>query len=68
MQIIIVGCGKVGMTLAEQLTNEGHNLVMIDTILKKFRKFQKNMTSWASWEMVPVFLSCRRQEWNKQIF
>lgn len=31
MQIIIVGCGKVGMTLAEQLTNEGHNLVMIDT-------------------------------------
>lgn len=31
MQIIIVGCGKVGMTLAEHLTNEGHNLVMIDT-------------------------------------
>lgn len=30
MQIIIVGCGKVGMTLAEQLTGEGHNLVMID--------------------------------------
>lgn len=31
MNIIIVGCGKVGMTLAEQLTNEGHDLVMIDT-------------------------------------
>ena len=31
MQIIIVGCGKVGMTLAENLSNEGHNLVMIDT-------------------------------------
>lgn len=30
MQIIIVGCGKVGMTLAENLSNEGHNLVMID--------------------------------------
>jgi len=30
MQIIIVGCGKVGMNLAEQLTSEGHNLVMID--------------------------------------
>lgn len=30
MQIIIVGCGKVGKTLAEHLTNEGHNLVMID--------------------------------------
>ena len=30
MQIIIVGCGKVGKNLAEQLTNEGHNLVMVD--------------------------------------
>lgn len=38
MQIIIVGCGKVGMTLAEQLTNEGHNLVMIDTNPEKVQE------------------------------
>ena len=31
MNIIIVGCGKVGTTLAEQLTNEGHDITVIDT-------------------------------------
>lgn len=30
MNIIIVGCGKVGLTLAEQLDQEGHNLVVVD--------------------------------------
>ena len=30
MNIIIVGCGKVGYTLVEQLSNENHNLVVID--------------------------------------
>ena len=31
MQIIIVGCGNVGSTLAEQLSKEGHNITVIDT-------------------------------------
>lgn len=31
MQIIIVGCGNVGSTLAEQLGKEGHNVTVIDT-------------------------------------
>lgn len=30
MDIIIVGCGKVGYTLVEQLSNEDHNIVVID--------------------------------------
>ncbi len=30
MEIIIVGCGKVGFTLAERLTIEGHNVCVID--------------------------------------
>lgn len=30
MQIIIVGCGNVGTTLAEQLSSEGHNIAVID--------------------------------------
>ena len=30
MQIIIVGCGKVGYTLVEQLSGEDHNIVVID--------------------------------------
>ncbi len=31
MQIIIVGCGNVGATLAEKLSKEGHNITIIDT-------------------------------------
>lgn len=30
LQIIIVGCGKVGMTLVEQLSKEGHDITIID--------------------------------------
>ena len=30
MKIIIVGCGKVGSTLAEHLNQEGHDITIID--------------------------------------
>lgn len=30
MKIVIVGCGNVGETLAEQLSREGHNITVID--------------------------------------
>lgn len=35
MNIIIVGCGKVGSTLAEVLSNEKHNIVVIDSRSEK---------------------------------
>ena len=31
MQIIIVGCGKVGMALAAKLSVEDHNITVVDT-------------------------------------
>lgn len=31
MNIIVVGCGKVGQTIAMQLSSEEHNLVVVDT-------------------------------------
>lgn len=31
LNIVIVGCGKVGHTLTEQLVNEGHDITIIDT-------------------------------------
>lgn len=31
MNIIIVGCGKVGITLAETLSSEDHNISLVDT-------------------------------------
>ena len=30
MEIVVVGCGKVGKTLVEHLAIEGHNVVVID--------------------------------------
>lgn len=30
LQIIIVGCGKVGSTLVQQLTQEGHDIIVVD--------------------------------------
>ena len=35
MDIIIVGCGKVGQTLAEQLNEEGNNITVIDLLPSK---------------------------------
>lgn len=35
MNIIIVGCGKVGQALAEQLNEEGNNITVIDLVAKK---------------------------------
>lgn len=37
MNIIIVGCGKVGRTLVEQLSNEEHNIVIVDKNADKVR-------------------------------
>lgn len=31
MNIIVAGCGKVGMTVAGQLTREGHSVTVVDT-------------------------------------
>lgn len=35
LRIIIVGCGKVGMTLIEQLSREGHDIIIIDKSAEK---------------------------------
>ncbi len=37
MKIIIVGCGKVGLTLTEQLNSEGHDITVIDMNAAKLR-------------------------------
>ncbi len=31
MRIIVVGCGKVGRTIVERLSGEGHDIAVIDT-------------------------------------
>ncbi len=38
LKIIIVGCGKVGMTLAERLSQEKHDVTVVDTDSEKVTK------------------------------
>lgn len=38
MNIIIVGCGKVGMSLAERLSAEGHDLVVVDVSAQRIEE------------------------------
>jgi trk system potassium uptake protein TrkA len=37
LNILIIGCGKVGRTLVEQLCLEGHDITVIDKDPKKLR-------------------------------
>ena len=30
MKVIVVGCGKVGKTIADELVKEGHDIVLVD--------------------------------------
>lgn len=43
MNIIIVGCGKVGYTLVEQLSNEDHNIVVVDKNASKVQDITDNL-------------------------
>lgn len=38
LHIIIVGCGKVGSTLIEQLSKEGHDITIIDSSAEKIQE------------------------------
>lgn len=38
LNIIIVGCGKVGVTLVEQLAKEGHDITIIDKSMQKIQE------------------------------
>jgi len=42
LKIIIVGAGKVGRTLAVRLTDEGHDIIMIDKAEERLEDLQKN--------------------------
>lgn len=43
MNIIIIGCGKVGMSLAEQLEKENHNLVLVDSSLERIQNLSDEL-------------------------
>lgn len=43
MNIIIVGCGKVGMSLAERLSVEGHDLVVVDISAQRIEEMSSRL-------------------------
>ena len=43
MNIIIVGCGKVGTTLAKELAAEKHSIVLIDTDAEKLEELSNSL-------------------------
>jgi trk system potassium uptake protein TrkA len=43
MQIIIIGCGKVGSTLAEQLQEENTDITLVDTSAEKINDLTNNV-------------------------
>lgn len=43
MKIIIVGCGKVGTTLAEQLGNEHYDIVVVDTAERRIHEIAESI-------------------------
>ena len=43
MEIIIIGCGKVGYTLAEQLTQEDHDVTIIDSSASRMQELADDL-------------------------
>ena len=43
LKIIIVGCGKVGTTLVDQLVAEGHDITVIDTNITKIEELTREV-------------------------
>ena len=42
MQIIVVGCGKVGAKLAQVMAEEGHDVVIVDNDVQNFKLLSPN--------------------------
>ena len=44
MHMIVVGCGRVGSTVARELSNTGHDVVVIDRNADAFRRLGDDFT------------------------
>jgi len=51
MKIIILGAGKVGAYLTSDLSNEGHDIVVIEKDKEILRHLLVRMMLWGLWEM-----------------
>ena len=68
MKIIIVGCGKVGTTIAEELYHEGHDITVIDQNAATVQTITENIDVMGLQEMA-LFIRCRsRRAFRMRIF
>ena len=44
MNIVIIGCGRVGSALANTMANEGHSVVIIDKASRSFRRLDSGFS------------------------
>ena len=50
LKIIIIGCGKVGRTLVEQLSQEGHDITIIDKNRERISQLANLYDVMACWK------------------
>ena len=60
MKIIIVGCGKIGCTLAAQLSYEQHDLVVVDTNPLKIQQLSETIDVMGLLETAPGSTFCQK--------
>lgn len=43
MQVLVMGCGRVGATIASSLSKEGHTVYILDPVKEKFRRIPEEL-------------------------
>mgnify|MGYP006331427845 CR=1 FL=1 len=56
MKIIIIGCGKVGFALAEELTQEDHDVTVIDSSYQRLQEVAEDLDALNDAEKVCTLL------------
>ena len=54
MKIIIIGCGKVGSALAEELTMENHEVAIVDISAQKLQEVGEDLDACRFMETDPA--------------
>lgn len=58
MRIIVIGAGHLGYIIAELLSNEGYDVVVVDSDGDKLEAVRNDLDVLTVWLTVPALLSC----------
>ena len=69
MYIIIIGCGKVGLSLAEQLSDENHDITLVDSSADKLQNLSDDLDVMKRfWETEPASVPFRMRVLRERTF